>query len=634
MKSLINFALFKEQLKRFSPIMLVFGFGYIVTLMSIYNFIDELYPMVRVENLLRLLGMNNEIFIAYTLFVTLITVVSTFGYLFNSKAVIFMYSQPFKKNQLFFTHVAVGLFIMIVPLTIMCIALLFPIEIPINTSDRHISLRYPINLFPTGLKTGDIINTFPQVVGFFFRMLLIILFGYSVALMILMVTGNLISFCLLNIWTMALTAISTAYFTWMAGYFSFGYTTGPIGMALNDLIINPATMGIYFDQHLLTFPPLNSLELSPSVFYLNNIQRIINLPLIMLGYSVLAIISFAIAYFCNSKKTMEKTSKSFVFLPVERVFIFLSSSLGGFSLGSSFYQDYSNSNFIYVGFVLGFLFIYFFAQMLSELSPNITKTKRQFIYYFGAFLSCVIFIAYIFPAFNKPIPKFDNIKGVSISTSPTLFTRISDFELEHSFVSDPQIIADVHSLSETILDNEDYLRSYQGLDKIDVHIFFKLNNGSIVPKLYQIPKAFAIEHGLDLLFLNEEIIVANTRILSIPSENRLGISLHISEFGARNRQEIHIVDPNEMESLLEAFRKDIIFESRVYFSEHIFNTETSVDSILSYRTPMTTEVSSPPNIHVNLVSSFIDNSEVRTLSHLNYWIISENTLAWLKENRD
>jgi|GEM_PF-5345268 len=571
MKSLISLALLKEQVKKSLPLMMVSIVFYLGLLIMLYGSSAVSGPHLA----LNLLGMDNPIMLAYKIFMTMAVVVSLFSYLFKPSTTTAMHSYPFSKNQLFFTNTLAGLIILIFPLLLFCIAFLTPIIVQEFLQDW--GLFIPVNLFPNGINVGETINSFSQVSGFFMRSVFIIIFNFALFLFALMVSGHALIYVLVCLALLSIPSIISVMVDSIQTYFSFGYVPRSRG----DLIIqafryvNPTMLGNMF--HVLHMPvgvslTAGELPVSGSNFASYLIRQI-----------GIAIVLFGGAFYCNNKRQQEYAGHSIVFKPVNSVLIFFVSLTGMSFWAMLFSNIFRSMNGIYMSLIIGFIITYFISHMIAEQSFYIwRKAKKDFLKHvgilFAGFLFIIVFVFYDLRGFSTKSPAINQIQGVSLDRHlPHIdMTRLSKIEasvLENRFISNPEIIANVSALHNTIIQNQAVLRpvflevfsgqhiiSDEEMQPQVININFKLYDGSILSRQYVLPAHFAEEHGVSDLIPEEYAIFAETDIFNIEHEfiRDMGVTMH----RFNGRESIYISDIDEINSLIEVAKQDAILNRR------------------------------------------------------------------------
>lgn len=629
MKSLINSALFKEQLKRLSPIMIVsILFYFAIILMPIHSGINNMHINGRIWNiqhLIDLIGMRAGAMFVYTIPITLLMVGLNFTYLFSPKTTTTIHSYPINKNQLFFTNVLVGLTILVIPLLLFSIVLvLTPVQI-ISTDTVGFTYHIPVNLFPNGIEVGDTINTFSRVAGFFFRWLLIIVFYYALFLTALMLSGHAAIYIAMAGFVSLFPLAIYSMWEGVLNFFSFGYAN-LLGGFLYDIEVirytHPTTWGALFNQAIYeTYNFTLIRRTSPELVASNVFPYIIS-------YIVIGIVLFCIAFFCNKKRMQEYAGHSIVFKPITKILICLISLIGMMFFAIFYLALLQNMVVMYIALVIGFIITYFVSQMIAQQSINIFRRSIKELPVYGglalgSFLFCVVFIQHDLIGIARHVPNEEDIVGVSIRNHLNHFDG-PDWLLDHQFVSDPQIIEDILFINRTIIQNKSslrpvFLRSFNNVlseEYMWVTINFRLENGSIFSRRYVLPIYFAEDIGLVDLMHTREVLLSQQDIFAIPSEytNELRINL-VRGAEWESILNLRLNDIDEINSFMEVLEKDAVVSAQVNLFEDLDDDQIHLSAWINMGR----------NHHHNSQIHWVNPSIDISISE------PENVVAWLVE---
>jgi len=153
------------------------------------------------------------------------------------------------------------------------------------------------------------------------------------------------------------------------------------------------------------------------------------------------------------------------------------------------------------------------------------------------------------------IPAQANIVGISIEN-----------DRNAHFVTDADIIARTIDMHNEILSNRAYINEafwndiIVGLQFPAIHIAYLLENGSIISRQYHVPQNFMRNLGFDELRQEPQILLARYRLLYTPQAiDYIILDLTLLGHGMRRPYVHGIVVRNDLESLIEAIKKDYIY---------------------------------------------------------------------------
>lgn len=569
MKSLINVALLKEQLKRFwiiAALPLVIYILFVV--LPIYQM--SYTPQQAAKDLIDLLAMKNPVMIVACVAVPIFVVYSGFSYLFQVKSATAMHAYPVNKTQLFFTNVLSGLILMLIPLIILCLLLLNPVEwvkpevFMEGGNMRYYgpSIRIPRELFPNGINDGAVINTFPVVAGFFFRTVLSFIFYYSVFLTAAFVSGSAVIYgavsAVLTFIPMGLSFLSEL----IMYYCCFGYE---VSISLTEKVLkftNPVAFSDVFNYYDVIYGD----------GYMNN--PVSTHPYI-LSYILIAAVLFLVSFWCGHIRRQERTEDSVVFVPLKNVFIFLISTFGSVMLGIFLLMMWKSIVFMYVGFAAGFVGAYFIAQMIAEKTFNVLDKSKDLIKFGSVIIVLFILAAGVIKldltGYSRYSPDPDDIEGVYLyHPYQYMAGTINPILYDNFFITDPKIISDAAAVHKEIVESRNELRdvfienitmrgSYSekyGLIK-GQYFTFKLKNGKVVTRSYMVSQDFAEAAGLNALRMKDEVVLSNYYSFKTP-EIIDKIELNYVGKEGDSSVKIYIEQPEQVIEALAEIEKDII----------------------------------------------------------------------------
>ncbi len=570
MKSLINSALLKEQLKRFWSLGVLTLLGYIL-LIILPIFLMNYNTYHSLEELTTLFSMQHPVMIGASILVPLVTVLVTFSYLFQPKATTAIHAFPISKNQLLLTNVFTGFILIVIPLLILCGFLLMPIEWIrseiSNGASYALTISPPIELFPNGIQEGTILNSLPIVAGFFFRTLLVFVFYYAIFLVAAIVSGNAIIYILVSV-VFPFIPSALLFLTQMIGfYFCFGFEPNNISNLLSQLAIytNPILLGLLF-------------HLTPQARVPSNL-----IPYILV-HMLIIIALFALCFYLNHKRKQERAGDSVVFTPLKNALTFSISLVGMILLGLFFLDTIDSITFMYVGFVIGFIVAYFIAQMIAEKSFNVFVSKARDLIRFGGvaiglFLLIILVTKFDLTGYSRYTPNPDDVTGVYLNYPNDYFGGLDNKSFKDNFfIEDKQIIADAIAIQKQIIGNKATLRRVflQNLSgRLDTekygsvsrqYFLYKLKNEKIVLRRYIVPLALSKESGLSTLLLTNQVILSPYHSFKSP-ENIRKIVIDSQKADNSQASPIFIEKPEQIRSIITEMEKDILKSEQYRLSQ-------------------------------------------------------------------
>ena len=518
MSEMIKSALLKEQLKRFWAIS-VLGI-----LVYVFFVLFPLYSAVSNENhnqvnrqLSDILNFGHLGIIFLQLITPLVAVFCVKGYFTGKNPATFFYALPLSKRQLFFTNTLAGVILCVIPLVVLSLGLLAPIEFyDVNRSmatpqafDWHQHMFPPV-LFPGGVVDGGVINT-PAAVGIFFlRALTITLFYFGLFWLAFSLSGHGVVAVLLSGALPLLVVMLPTIFGGVAQAYVFGYVYN------EDLFQALAT---------LTTPALWGALRSP--------ETAGQLVAAFANYIVLGAAIYIGAYFVSQIRKPERTGNSVVFVPVKNACIFIL-SLGAMLIIGALLWNLNFGLWLYVGFVIGFSLGYIIAQMIAEKTFNVVDKMKQLPVFgavaVGLYLVTLVFTQFGMGGYVNHQPARNEIVGVHVG-----WRNLQWYDPErdqYTFTGDPAAIEGTLQVHRNILDNRSSLHAIPAMH--NSRFFYErygsanarwesswlfnylLADGSVMTRLYSIPFDYMEPLGLSALLESEPIILSNHMLLTRP----------------------------------------------------------------------------------------------------------------------
>ena len=640
MKSLINMALFKEQLKRALPFTAILTFVFIlIIVLPLYRMPSNVHDQEYIARMMiNTLSMNNGFVIIFTAQVTVMAIAGIFSYLFIPKATTAMHSYPFNKNQLFFTQILVGLAVLILPMCFLSLALLYPITTPLSDPTlEYVAREMPASaiIFPNGVGIGETINTMPVVLSFFLRNVLNILFYAALSLLAIMLTGHGIICVLLIVALLALPPYLEVIFEIIQTYFIFGYAPS-LDFAITYSYLNPSLWG-----HLLSQIETQHIYAPETLSPLRVFIATSGIP-----YIILTILLFAAAFFAYHKRPLERAGDSIVFKPITKLAIFFLSTAGMFVMAAFFTNIFRTSIGLHSGFILGFIITYYISQMIAEQSTRVWKKAIKDFKYYAIVVAGVYLLSFIsLQSYSRYTPELADIESVVVdpfSIRAGFNINSGENYLNPWSISDSQFIENTLSLHKEIIENKNALQSqfwgFQfGIFNFDnrphfFHVQYQLTNGKTVSRSYILPTYFVAEQQPELL-LHENVLLSKSRwqLFRLPAETTPHLFFHIQTSNQGDMQRTELTQSASIHSFLAAIKTDVLANERYYTVQDYFPNsvppKSSSNTTLSFVPEIYVESPTYPTNEISTRPAA--QSYYRTYLNL---LDSPNTTTWLLEH--
>jgi len=561
MKSPINIPLLKEQLKRFWVIgvvpMLIYLLAVVIPLHNVNNPWNE---AAQSNMMVSILSIAHPALLIMMVLAPFCAAMALYPYNFNGTATSTFYTFPVTKRQLFWTNFLAGKILIILPVLVLSLILLVPIyfnpdmQTSIHDGETfywsHVTL--PLMLFPEWLAEGDVINTFGLVAGFFARMAIGVMFYFMVFLVAVSVAGNRVIAVLLS-GALPFVAVAVHILALVTG-------------ALYVFGMSDATIQNYLLRTLVyTNPVLLFQVISPAVGGVARHNGIIegtegfSLISFVVIYIAIAVILLVVAYVCSLIRKHERTGDSIVFTALKNVLVFMLSMAG--MIGGAIFMMiiFTNRAGWYIGAVLGFVLVYFIAQMIAEKSFNIFAQKAKPLIYFGGIMICIYVAMVLFTTFGmgfymNRVPQDVDVHGVS-------FQHQWGRDVT-AVVTDNEIIARAIDIHNEILSHRSYLRRAQwdsmsgGLNNQSFPITYILQDGTRIYRMYTLSHAFMERYNIHDLLSEPAVLLAREPFFQNP-ERRSSINMTIL-FWDEGDIFVYVSGQGRIASLLEAVKEDYL----------------------------------------------------------------------------
>ncbi|MCL2202856.1 MAG: hypothetical protein FWB88_02810 [Defluviitaleaceae bacterium] len=567
MKTFINIPLLIEQCKRFWVIPALSMLVYVLAIVVPMYAADPTGWNTAARMITMVLSMNHPVMITAMVLVPLAAAMALFPYHFNGVANTAFTAFPVNKKQLFFTNLAAGALMFIVPLFLLSLLLLIPITSPatITLGEGYVaSFSHPSRFNPhltqhiwgNFVRRGQILNSFPIVAAFFGRSVLGFGLYFALGVLAVSITGSRVIAALVAGIVAFLPAIVLGTIAVIFDFYVFG--SSGHGMFFLDEVLyfmHPVTMGSILTQSWRA----NHLTVGGMWPY-------------YLSYFLVMAGMFGVGAFACLRRAAERAGETIAFTPIKNVLVFIMSLAGMVISGVFFMTMMQGSRFgYYLGFVLGFVIIYFLAQMIAEKTFHVWHKVRKLGIFGGTALGLYLLMLGITHGamfgFVTRVPQAGDIAGVYIWhdwPSPHNATEGTDFK----FITDRQIIARTMGVHEEIIAARGNLRSYMWasvttgrVPATDLFpISYRLQNGRTIHRTYRLPHGFMRSSGIEYLIREEAVTFSRHPELLDPSRI---LSLHMRvphQFATRYNLPVPILVGGNYAihtSLMEAIRRDV-----------------------------------------------------------------------------
>jgi len=249
-----------------------------------------------------------------------------------------------------------------------------------------------------------------------------------------------------------------------------------------------------------------------------------------------------------------------VFTALKNVLVFILSIVG--MIGGAIFMAVMLESRVgfYIGGVLGFVLMYFIAQMIAEKSLNIFVLKAKFLIYFGGIMICMYVVMVLVTTFGmgfyvNRVPQAENVHSVSFQHQWGRNVT--------GFVTDGDIIARTIDIHNEILNSRSYLRrvhweSMGSHNHQSFPITYILQDGTRIYRQYMVTQAFMERHGITDL-LNAPAVVLARQPFFQNTEHITGINIEIFN-GREDNIFVYVSGQARIASLIEAVKEDHLRE--------------------------------------------------------------------------
>ena len=555
MRKIINVPLLVEQLKRLwavpAALVLVFFLG---VLLPIFLASEQMWTSPQ-RLMVQLLTMNNDVLLVASVLAPLVAAFSLFSHHFNAVANTALVALPVNRRQVFFTNVLAGVLMFGVPLLLLSLALLVPVQSEAWGPGWNV-VRYGTEMVRYGTEIidgtvhsfgwsrgflpfwsthiwgyltmemvayGFTLNTPLVVLGFFGRAMLTFGFYFALGLLAVSVTGSRLVAILIGVIVafMPQLVLGTVWVVANAYVFGFGLSNN-FFISEATYLMHPVMIGQFLSNQQWIWTP----DIHIWVVYL--VQLVI-----MAGF-------FGVAWVCNIRRRAERTGDTVAFTPLKNTLI-MALALAGMVIGGVIFLNIIGSRVgYYFGFVVGFVVIYFIAQMIMEKTLLIWHKVRKLGIFAGVGLGLYVTMLLVTHVVMLPyitrVPAYADVRGVYIwHTWPNPVNQPENEGHTFQFITDRQIIARTLAGHEEIINNRRSLRSHlwQEMSRQVRFVIterfpvtYQLTDGTLVHRLYRLPRDFTVRSGLEDL-AREEAVILSPHVALLQPERIESISLNM-----------------------------------------------------------------------------------------------------------
>jgi len=622
---MINTALLKEQLKRFWAVPVLSGLGY--ALLILLPLTGE-SPHVTRNAILTIVMIDPQLMVLMIV-IPLVSVFCTMWWFFSRRASTVFYAFPISKGQLLATNALAGIILTLLPLIVLFLTVLSPVfyQEPetmtwINNVPQPrtwLAAGYPAAIFPNGLAPGDVVNSFPVVLGLVARVAVVKLFYFGLFWLAISLAGHGIV-AVLIIAAMALTpVVVVSGIEALSPMFVFGALGQSMDyIELTLLLTNAVTWGEWFFWDNVGFNPQS------------------NMPLFILYLGISAAF-FAAATGVSRIRKPERIGNSVMFTPVQHVLIFIVAVAAMVIAGAMGYFLAGESPLAFhAGMVVGFIVGYLFGQMIAERTFLIGSKVKYLLPFGGAALVMYLLVLFItqigFNSFVNHVPNREEIVGVYLG--PMRRHGLQSGQMPNVFIEDDHIINRATDMHRLILSERRYLHNtiwrtnwHTGAEPAmmfgifhgrgssfnsNIEFTYLLSDGSYLRRSYQITGEFFETSGLRELWHSDEVILSHTPIFRSPQFIETISLNYIPEMvegvfadGPDTGQLMvsRITHGQLITDILEVFGQNLIADSRALTHDDIFGPHAS--EFRWNESPTITAVVNVEPAHMNQYGSFI-----------------------------
>ena len=557
--SLFNVGIYKSTIKRNIWCSIIF---------FVLMFLTTSMPLISDINYIKTARIPNEpyiynsAFFGFTMFLCAFvpTVVAMLVYRFvhSKKAAIFAHSLPVNRNANFISTLMAAFTLMFAPVVLNGIILML----------------MSVTAYSGYFTIANCLVWMGVHIFFLFVM-------FSVAIFSVMLTGSTIATPVINFIVHIFLLAIAAEFSYLAYEYIFGYT--------NEQII----LTFIAENHPVTW----FVKLADNISYDFAEAKLSIIKEIWI-YFVIGLLFYVFSYVLYKKRRIEKTEDvaSFKILnPIYKYLITFVATLGAYAVYQGAFAESFVSTVIAV--IITSCLVYFGCEMILKKTFAVWKSYKGLVIFAVSFCVMICLFAFTsFFGFETRIPDIDDIDSVSV--------HHYYYGESKPYVNDPAVIEYANKLHKNIVDN--YMIDSKSTSKYynDIHIEYKLKDGSELAREYSVDDALLWE-TMCTLYQSDEYVTKNEAVFGI--ENIKGIRI--------SKIQEYISNKNDISELMDCIKQDML---SLDYGHMYIDTE-------HYANVLSIEYEIKNN------NKYSDDYTRRTEEQVNINANYKNTINWLKQ---
>jgi len=341
------------------------------------------------------------------------------------------------------------------------------------------------------------------------------------------------------------------------------------GLTVYAILLLPVVFWFIFTLHLqhylLGYPygDMNSYaEKISLVLRMGSINLIPVIRLELIIYSALAILFIPLAYVLYAKRKVESATQAITFTLVKPIFRFgLTFTL--VLIGGAYFTVIAppgSTGWTIFGYILGGIVGYIVAEMIIRktwLIWNVRLLPKLALY--GLLSALILYVPVAdWNGYAARVPEVNDVQSIKLGGDRyTYVNGVNQKMDDHPFYSDsPEFLGAVLALHQKIIDSDlpllDPVNPDDDYDEY-VYISYKLNNGKVMKRKYQIPETEFRQELMALKQLEDYKKVAYDTYKLDEDILSIGIRSTISSY-----RKIYIGSPDQVREFKELLKQDIL----------------------------------------------------------------------------
>lgn len=508
--------------------------------------------------------MNSEYEILLLLFITVPIIMAAFlfRYLQTKNATNTIHAMPFTRFQLLNSHIISSLILMIVPLLLITFTMIL--------------IRLDITEIP---ETFIWFYSVSSVWKWFFQALIINLFVFSIAVFSALISGlSAVQFILSYIF------IGLPY-----GLFILIHAT------LSNLVYGFNIDYFHLEEFMFNLLPISAFPTNNR--YTDHLE-----PYWYVWYFILIVIFYVISTYLYKKRDMEKLGDIIVFKWTKEIIKY------GFTFCITlisclyFYELMGSINGLYLGVFIGSFVGYLLAEMILRKSIWIFKYLKGYVVYAGIIFLILLSINFDLLGYEKHIPEFENIVGVSFQSPSRLYYSGKN---SIDILKEKENIESFRHFHDYIIQNKNQIK-YERIDnsRERLSLIYELTNGKTLTRTYLIPSEidyFTTDYK-KVYTSKENRILQNKELFNTTYNNIDMLQVTSDDFGTQKK--INITDQLQIKTILASLKDEYTNESFENMLDLGRNHSTADIQIYLDPTKEQAESGKIPTIYVEFKSNF------------------------------